>query len=121
MTFIRHFRSVLRSISGVVYKWIFRRTVNPDQFRAGAKARRPDEYSTGSFVTAMSTTVHENPDTSGDDPREFKGFQWAESNKEAVMTGPGHIPFGLGRFACPGRVLAVNGELPSVERVLPDP
>ncbi|KAI0779004.1 cytochrome P450 [Trametes elegans] len=62
----------------------------------------------GSLVTVMATTVHENPDTFGDDPREFKGFQWAESNKEAVMTGPGHIAFGLGRFACPGRVLAVN-------------
>nr|VWP00915.1 V-SNARE [Ganoderma boninense] len=62
----------------------------------------------GSFVTAMSTTVHENPDVFGEQPREFNGFQWAETGKEAIMTGPAHIVFGLGRFACPGRVLAVN-------------
>ena len=58
----------------------------------------------------MSTTVHENPDVFGEQPREFNGFQWAETGKEAIMTGPAHIVFGLGRFACPGRVLAVNGE-----------
>ncbi|OBZ68632.1 Lanosterol 14-alpha demethylase [Grifola frondosa] len=62
----------------------------------------------GHFVTPMSTTVHENPDVFGAQSREFNGFQWAEQNKEAVMTGPAHIVFGLGRFACPGRVLAVN-------------
>ncbi|KAI0701240.1 cytochrome P450 [Cerioporus squamosus] len=62
----------------------------------------------GHLVTAMSTTVHENPEVFGDNPREFNGFQWAEVGKEAVMTGPAHIVFGLGRFACPGRVLAVN-------------
>ncbi|OSD01192.1 cytochrome P450 [Trametes coccinea BRFM310] len=62
----------------------------------------------GHFVTPMSTTVHENPDVFGENSREFNGFQWAEQNKEAVMTGPAHIVFGLGRFACPGRVLAIN-------------
>ncbi|RPD64783.1 cytochrome P450 [Lentinus tigrinus ALCF2SS1-6] len=62
----------------------------------------------GHLVTAMSTTVHENPEVFGENPREFNGFQWAEIGKEAVMTGPAHIVFGLGRFACPGRVLAVN-------------
>ncbi|KAI0801421.1 cytochrome P450 [Fomes fomentarius] len=62
----------------------------------------------GHLVTAMSTTVHENPEIFGDNPREFNGFQWAEVGKEAVMTGPAHIVFGLGRFACPGRVLAIN-------------
>ncbi|KAH9885397.1 cytochrome P450 [Cubamyces lactineus] len=62
----------------------------------------------GHFVTPMSTTVHENPEVFGEDSREFNGFQWAEQNKEAVMTGPAHIVFGLGRFACPGRVLAIN-------------
>ncbi|KAI0829055.1 cytochrome P450, partial [Trametes gibbosa] len=62
----------------------------------------------GHFVTPMATTVHENPEVFGEQSREFNGFQWADSNKEAVMTGPAHIVFGLGRFACPGRVLAIN-------------
>ncbi|KAH9854415.1 cytochrome P450, partial [Lenzites betulinus] len=65
----------------------------------------------GHFVTPMATTVHENPEVFGEQSREFNGFQWAESNKEAVMTGPAHIVFGLGRFACPGRVLAINVEI----------
>ncbi|CDO77266.1 hypothetical protein BN946_scf184753.g16 [Trametes cinnabarina] len=65
----------------------------------------------GHFVTPMSTTVHENPEVFGENSREFNGFQWAEQNKEAVMTGPAHIVFGLGRFACPGRVLAINVEI----------
>lgn len=64
----------------------------------------------GHFVTPMSTTVHENPEVFGDDSTLFNGFQWAEQNKDAVMTGPAHIVFGLGRFACPGRLLAINGE-----------
>ena len=63
----------------------------------------------GSFVTPMSCMVHENPQTFGDDASEFNGFQWAEQNKDAAMTGAAHIVFGLGRFACPGRVLAING------------
>ncbi|EPS97861.1 hypothetical protein FOMPIDRAFT_142801 [Fomitopsis schrenkii] len=62
----------------------------------------------GSFVTPMSCMVHENPETFGDDASEFNGFQWAEQNKDAAMTGAAHLVFGLGRFACPGRVLAIN-------------
>ncbi|CCL98059.1 uncharacterized protein FIBRA_00053 [Fibroporia radiculosa] len=62
----------------------------------------------GSFVTPMSCTVHENPEVFGVESTEFRGFQWAERSKDAAMTGSAHIVFGLGRFACPGRVLAVN-------------
>ncbi|KAI0931212.1 hypothetical protein AcW1_001326 [Taiwanofungus camphoratus] len=62
----------------------------------------------GSFVTPMSCTVHENPKVFGEHPTGFNGFQWADQNKEAAMTGSAHLVFGLGRFACPGRVLAVN-------------
>ncbi|KAH9829481.1 cytochrome P450 [Rhodofomes roseus] len=62
----------------------------------------------GSFVTPMSCMVHENPETFGDEASDFNGFQWAEQNKDAAMTGATHIVFGLGRFACPGRVLAIN-------------
>lgn len=64
----------------------------------------------GHFVTPMSTTVHENPEVFGEHSTHFDGFQWAETNKDAVMTGPAHIVFGLGRFACPGRLLAINGQ-----------
>ncbi|KAH9923674.1 cytochrome P450 [Fomitopsis serialis] len=62
----------------------------------------------GSYVTPMSCMVHENPETFGDEASDFNGFQWAEQSKDAAMTGAAHIVFGLGRFACPGRVLAIN-------------
>ncbi|KAI0774921.1 cytochrome P450 [Trametes elegans] len=62
----------------------------------------------GNFVTAMSSTVHEDRAVFGDDAREFDGFRWAETYKEAVMTGPAHLVFGLGRWACPGRFLAIH-------------
>lgn len=34
-----------------------------------------------------------------------------DKGKPATMTGPGHLAFGLGRWACPGRYLAVSGEM----------
>ncbi|OQD74254.1 hypothetical protein PENDEC_c011G02709 [Penicillium decumbens] len=40
-------------------------------------------------------------------PEEFDGGRWIGSGKSAAMTGPGYLAFGLGRWACPGRLLAV--------------
>lgn len=42
-------------------------------------------------------------------PNEFNGERWVGSGKSAAMTGPGYLAFGLGRWACPGRLLAVMG------------
>ncbi|EED79678.1 predicted protein [Postia placenta Mad-698-R] len=74
----------------------------------------------GSFVTPMSSTVHENPEIFGDEPTKFDGFRWVELNKDAAMTGSAHIVFGLGRFACPGRVLAVNATVPDEATLNPE-
>lgn len=69
----------------------------------------------------MSSTVHENPEIFGDEPTKFDGFRWVELNKDAAMTGSAHIVFGLGRFACPGRVLAVNGQpVSTLSATVPD-
>ncbi|KII84130.1 hypothetical protein PLICRDRAFT_57936 [Plicaturopsis crispa FD-325 SS-3] len=62
----------------------------------------------GCLVIPFSTLVHEDPTVFGADASTFNGFQWVEKSKPAVMAGASHIVFGLGRWACPGRNLAVN-------------
>jgi hypothetical protein len=39
--------------------------------------------------------------------------RWVSSGKSAGTVGPGYLAFGLGRWSCPGRFLAVMGEAPS--------
>ena len=55
-------------------------------------------------LTHMSTSYH------GPDAEEFDGLRWVESGKGAATINQTYFPFGLGRWACPGRVLAVSGE-----------
>ena len=57
----------------------------------------------------LSSDVHENPEVYGPDPQTFDGFRFVNQNKPASMVGELFIPFGLGRYACPGRHLALNG------------
>lgn len=45
----------------------------------------------------------------GHDAEDFVADRWVGIGKPAIMAGPGYYPFGLGRFACPGRTLAVSG------------
>lgn len=49
----------------------------------------------------------------GPDAEQFNGKRWVGTGKQAVMVNNTYFPFGLGRWACPGRALAVAGELPS--------
>lgn len=59
----------------------------------------------------MATLSHMNPKYHGLDANEFDGNRWCASSntKQAVTVSPSYYPFGLGRWACPGRVLAVAG------------
>lgn len=43
------------------------------------------------------------------DPDEFDAKRWIGTGKAANTTGPGYLAFGIGRWACPGRFLAVMG------------
>lgn len=43
------------------------------------------------------------------DPDEFDAKRWIGTRKAANTTGPGYLAFGIGRWACPGRFLAVMG------------
>jgi len=58
-------------------------------------------------VIPLTTLSHTAPDYYGPTSTVYDGFRWTEEDKSASMTGPGYLAFGLGRWACPGRALAV--------------
>jgi cytochrome P450 len=58
----------------------------------------------------MATLLHENTDIHGEDAKKFIGDRWMGSGKTSTSISTGYWPFGLGRFACPGRQLAIAGE-----------
>ncbi|KAK0437130.1 cytochrome P450 [Desarmillaria tabescens] len=61
----------------------------------------------GQLVCPLATLSHRNPAYHGEDAEEFVSDRWVGHGKPAVMVSPTYWPFGLGRFACPGRALAV--------------
>lgn len=73
-----------------------------------------NDVSLGKYVVPKGFTVHPNaalahtaPEQAGENPEVFDGRRWIEKGKPASMVGPGHLAFGLGRWACPGRYFAV--------------
>lgn len=52
------------------------------------------------------------------DPDRFDATRWVGSNKSAATTGSDYLAFGLGRWSCPGRFLAVLGRLTHDHAVL---
>lgn len=64
----------------------------------------------GSLLLPLATLSNESVDYHGMDAHIFRPERWSGQNaKPAVMTSPSYLPFGLGRWACPGRFLAVMG------------
>lgn len=80
----------------------------------------------GSFVQRQKTTIADMLRSPGymvypmtyqsyrsteylSDPDEFDAKRWIGTRKAANTTGPGYLAFGIGRWACPGRFLAVMG------------
>ncbi|KAJ7695418.1 cytochrome P450 [Mycena rosella] len=59
------------------------------------------------LITPMATLLHENTDLHGEDAKKFIGDRWMGSGKTSASISTGYWPFGLGRFACPGRQLAI--------------
>lgn len=71
----------------------------------------------GHLVIPLATLSHQSLEVHGPDAAVFDGFRWVDKNLPAAMVSLGYFPFGLNRWACPGRVLAVAGEsirLPSI-------
>ncbi|KIY71972.1 cytochrome P450 [Cylindrobasidium torrendii FP15055 ss-10] len=61
----------------------------------------------GSFVIPFATLSHLSKEYHGEDAEDFVGERWVGTGRPAIMLSPGYWPFGLGRWACPGRALAV--------------
>lgn len=59
----------------------------------------------------MASLSHFDEKYHGPDADEFKGDRWMESGKQAATVSTSYFPFGLGRWACPGQVLAVSGQI----------
>lgn len=68
-------------------------------------------HSQGSLVIPMASLSHFNKKYHGSDAGEFKGDRWVQSGKQAATVSASYFPFGLGRWACPGRVLAISGQV----------
>ncbi|OGM49497.1 hypothetical protein ABOM_001720 [Aspergillus bombycis] len=61
----------------------------------------------GSLVLPLVSLSNRSPRYNEGDPKKFDGMRWVDKQKAASTTDPGHLSFGLGRWACPGRFLAV--------------
>ncbi|KAG4431081.1 hypothetical protein IFR05_013436 [Cadophora sp. M221] len=61
----------------------------------------------GSICAPYVKRTHEHSENYGLDGCTFNGFQWHEQQKPAVQGNNDFISFGLGRWPCPGRCLAV--------------
>lgn len=64
---------------------------------------------TGAFILPV-TYLSEHDSNHVADPDIFAPEEWIGTRKTAVMPGAGYLSFGLGRWACPGRFLAVIGK-----------
>ncbi|KXN91525.1 hypothetical protein AN958_12767, partial [Leucoagaricus sp. SymC.cos] len=61
----------------------------------------------GSLITPLATLSNENVEYWGEDAIKFIGDRWVGTDKTAASISASYWPFGLGRFACPGRFLAI--------------
>ncbi|KIJ46654.1 hypothetical protein M422DRAFT_249810 [Sphaerobolus stellatus SS14] len=64
----------------------------------------------GALVIPLASLSHFNAQYYGETVNTFDGRRWhSDDNSLAAVTGTrNYFPFGLGRWACPGRVLAVT-------------
>ncbi|KAJ7169083.1 cytochrome P450 [Mycena crocata] len=64
----------------------------------------------GFLVVPLASLSHFNPNYHGFDAHTFNGHRWSSQSefKPAVMGSLSYFPFGLGKWACPGRYLAIN-------------
>ncbi|KAJ3860347.1 cytochrome P450 [Lentinula novae-zelandiae] len=78
-------------------------------FRMTTRDIKIDQYiiPRNSFITPLATLSHESPKYYGEDAKVFIANRWVGSDKSSASIGPAYWPFGLGRYACPGRALAI--------------
>ncbi|KAI5996563.1 cytochrome P450 [Pisolithus orientalis] len=61
----------------------------------------------GSFVSPMATLTHRSRTLYSEKAAEFDPNRWLEGPASSTID-PGYLPFGFGRWACPGHILAVT-------------
>ncbi|KAL5513586.1 hypothetical protein ACEPAH_3985 [Sanghuangporus vaninii] len=61
----------------------------------------------GHLIFGLTPLLHLNPKYQTPDASEIKYDRWILTNKSAATTGRTHLSFGPGRWACPGRTLAI--------------
>ncbi|OCB89296.1 hypothetical protein A7U60_g3495 [Sanghuangporus baumii] len=61
----------------------------------------------GFLVIPLASLSHMSTQYHGPDAEKFDGARWVGTGKQAVTVNHTYFPFGLGRWACPGRALAV--------------
>ncbi|KAJ4464453.1 cytochrome P450 [Lentinula edodes] len=62
----------------------------------------------GSLVIPLASLSHFSTKHHGHNAELFLAQRWCGQDKPAVMGSASYFPFGLGRWACPGRFLAIN-------------
>ncbi|KAK4140140.1 cytochrome P450, partial [Dichotomopilus funicola] len=65
----------------------------------------------GSLVFPFTYQCYRDPDLLAN-PTDFMPRRWVGTGKSAASTGLEYPAFGYGRWACPGRFLALNGKRP---------
>ncbi|KAJ5964575.1 uncharacterized protein N7479_004451 [Penicillium vulpinum] len=62
----------------------------------------------GAMCMVLIARAHQHPDNYGTEGCVFHGFQWSERGRSAAQGSHDFLTFGLGRWACPGRQLAIH-------------
>lgn len=62
----------------------------------------------GATCMVLISRAHQHPDNYGDQGTVFNGFQWQKKQRPAVQGNREFLTFGLGRWVCPGRQLAIH-------------
>lgn len=71
----------------------------------------------GFLVCPLASLSHFSKQYHGSDAEIFKGRRWEGTGKQAAMLNQTYFPFGMGRWACPGRTLAIAGTYHGVSRL----
>lgn len=82
-------------------------TYGPPRLLATDTTIGPYVVPKGANIQVVLFTTHENPDLYPN-PTKFDPTRALKANKPASMATEEYLPFGLSKWACPGRFLAVN-------------
>ncbi|KAK9693329.1 hypothetical protein K7432_013972 [Basidiobolus ranarum] len=62
----------------------------------------------GQHVSLDHEEIYNNEEWQGANPEKFDPWRFVGKNKQATKIGADFLPFGIGRFACPGRFFAIQ-------------